>query len=112
MRLIDADSFGKKLHEIGGCGAPPESWAAGWDKAIDEAINLLVKEPEVHKEPQWIPVTERLPDGDTKVLCCTITSKGSKNIVLGYWSGDRWACGMNSNVIAWMPLPEAYEEDT
>lgn len=57
---------------------------------------------------EWIPVAERLPDTDEKVLCCTITAKGQKNIVLGYYMG-RWCCGMNSNVIAWMPLPAPYK---
>lgn len=62
--------------------------------------------------PRWIPVTERLPDHENHVLCCTATKKGQKNIVIGYYHHEsgRWACGMNSNVIAWMPLPEPYEE--
>lgn len=60
----------------------------------------------------WTPVTERLPDHENHVLCCTATTKGRKNIVIGYYCHDlaRWASGMNSNVIAWMPLPEPYEE--
>ena len=58
---------------------------------------------------KWIPVSrENLPEDESKVLCCTITKKGSKNIVIGYYIREleRWVCGMNSNVIAWMPLPE------
>ncbi len=35
----------KMLHSIGGCGAEPESWADGWDKAIDTAIKELDKLP-------------------------------------------------------------------
>ncbi len=27
----------EKLHEIGGCGAAPNTYADGWDKAIDQA---------------------------------------------------------------------------
>ena len=60
------------------------------------------------KSSKWIPVSwENLPEDEIKVLCCTITKKGDKNIVIGYYSRDleRWVCGMNSNVIAWMPLP-------
>lgn len=60
-------------------------------------------------QPQWIPVSERLPEDDTKVLCCTATKKGTLNIVIGYHYEDIWACGMNSNVIAWMELPEPYK---
>lgn len=58
---------------------------------------------------KWIPVSwESLPEDESKVLCCTVTAKGTKGIVLGYYSREleRWVCGMNSNVIAWMPLPE------
>ena len=58
---------------------------------------------------KWIPVSwENLPEDESKVLCCTITKKGNKNIVIGYYSREleSWVCGMNSNVIAWMPLPE------
>ena len=47
-----------------------------------------------------------LPEADERVLCCTITKKGAKNLVIGYHDGSRWCCGMNSNVIAWMGLPE------
>ena len=48
-------------------------------------------------------------DNEDKVLCCTKTKKGFYNLVIGYYMGAHgWACGMNSNVIAWMPLPEPY----
>ena len=60
----------------------------------------------------WIPVNEKLPANEDKVLICTITKTGNKNILVGYYSPDlrRWVCGMNSNVIAWQPLPEPYTE--
>ena len=62
---------------------------------------------------QWIPCSERLPETEDKVLCCTATKKGIKSIVIGYYMADMkyWACGMNNNVIAWMPLPEAYKKE-
>lgn len=62
---------------------------------------------------RWIPCSERVPETEDKVLCCTQTKKGLANIVIGYYIAetDRWACGMNSNVTAWMPLPEPYRED-
>lgn len=66
--------------------------------------------------PHWIPVTEALPHTDDKVLCCTMTKKGVPGIVIGYYlrgeHGCSWACGMNNNVIAWMPLPDPYEAET
>lgn len=30
-----------KLHELGGCDADPDTWADGYDKAIDAAYNLV-----------------------------------------------------------------------
>ena len=57
----------------------------------------------------WIMSKDRLPENDDRVLCCTITKKGTKNIVIGYYS-ERWVCGMNDNVIAWMPRPETPNE--
>ena len=61
-------------------------------------------------EQKWIPCSERLPEDDDKVLCMTKTKKGNLNHVVGYHYSGGWACGMNRNVIAWMPLPEPYEE--
>lgn len=62
-----------------------------------------------NKTREWIPCADRLPNSEDKVLCCTQTKTGSKNIVLGYYA-DGWRCGMNSNVIAWMPLPDVPDD--
>ena len=74
-----------------------------------EALRMAVRALE--SKPRWIPCAERLPREEDKVLCCTQTKAGAKNIVLGYYAGGKWRCGMNSNVVAWMPLPEAYSEE-
>lgn len=50
MRLIDAEALFEALHGIGGCGAEKESWAAGWDDAITEAIKLVSRAPTVDAE--------------------------------------------------------------
>ena len=46
------------LNDIGGCGAPPESWADGWDKAIGTAIDIINRLPSADVEPvkhgRWI----------------------------------------------------------
>lgn len=47
MNLIDRDEIHRKLDSIGGCGADKESWADGWDCAIEEAIRLLEAAPVV-----------------------------------------------------------------
>lgn len=76
-------------------------WVDLW-KAATALIDLQCA------EPSWIPVKVGLPPTEEKVLCCTITKKGARNIVIGYYMQDSglWATGMNSNVIAWMPLPD------
>lgn len=93
-------------------------------KAPIEAIERLFSEGEILDieeikesayqrglgQNKWIPVSERLPENDEKVLCQTVTKKGQINMVIGYYNFDRWCCGMNSNVTAWMPLPEPYRE--
>lgn len=60
---------------------------------------------------EWIKVTDKLPASEDHVLCCTQTKSGRKNIVIGYYSREmeRWCCGMNMNVIAWMKLPDPPE---
>lgn len=44
-KYIDADALYEKIHNIGGCDAPPDTWAEGWDEAIDECLNLLESMP-------------------------------------------------------------------
>ena len=72
-----------------------------------------LKELQLKGDPspdRWRPVTEELPETDEKVLCCTVTKKGLKNLILGYYANGQWCCGMNSNVVAWRILPPVYEE--
>ena len=51
--------------------------------------------------------TKSLPSDEQRVLCWTRTKKGVNNLIVGYYSPEleRWCCGMNSNVVAWCPLP-------
>lgn len=57
----------------------------------------------------WIPVTTDLPPEGKYVLCTTTTKKGLRQVVKGYYADGRWCCGMNSNVVAWMPMPDPWE---
>ena len=60
----------------------------------DCAEQPIILFPKESAQPGWIPVSERLPDNDDKVLCCTVTAKGMRNVIIGYYA-DRWCCGMN-----------------
>ena len=58
MRLIDADELVAFLHRKGGCDAPKDSWADGWDTAINETIAhvllMQTKEAEHVKHGEWV----------------------------------------------------------
>ena len=89
----------------------------------NEVINKL---PSVQPEQRWIPVSERLPE-DYGEFLVTYKSDGEqifmdiieyetsfeydyeKNRFKGVWIfADDWQA-VNSEVIAWMPLPELYQ---
>lgn len=75
----------------------------------------------IKAERRWIPVTERLPEGDNQVLA--IVSGRWKNITFDHsyelanwnsdegWIMDAWPEFENPDVSHWMPLPEPLGED-
>ena len=81
--------------------------------AVRKAFDALEKQ-------RWIPVSERLPDkmGDYLV---TLLDDGRTWVEIALWNetfGGRWQAVLYndvdysdiSNVIAWKPLPEPYQE--
>ena len=107
MRPIDADALIEK------CGDwyVEEGTESGF---IGTLKNLLATEPTVQPEPQWIPVSERLPrDGSWNIFT------DGKNISVERYKADaidhffpngRWF--EFEDVIAWMPLPKPFEGGT
>ena len=87
--------------------------------AYDE-IEELKKLPSVTPQPQWIPVSERLPEPNRLVLCY-ITTGTTETYFLAFWNDFKsaWEEGIGGcrllehdlgyEVIAWMPLPPCYE---
>jgi len=74
----------------------------------DDILNLL------EKEPQWIPTSERYPRPDDEYKFFLVTDdKGKVSVQEFYLSLDEepqpYFSGM-TNVVAWMPLPNAYKE--
>ena len=112
MRLIDLDVLLKELDE----------WEEDLRKdgikgralGIVDAIVIACQMPEVDAVPQWIPCSERLPEGEA--LCCD----KRKNMMIGYvlsdggsdtgFSADSDNCYMY-DVVAWMELPEPFTQD-
>jgi hypothetical protein len=84
----------------------------GFRKKIEELEAKVATDNNVGK---WIPVTERLPEKDVRVL---VWMKDNEE---GYtqMDTDRWSCTMEQgyhwvrwgkNVTHWMPLPEPPKE--
>lgn len=42
---IEREKLLAKLHEVGGCGAAHDTWADGYDKAIDVAYGIVQMTP-------------------------------------------------------------------
>jgi len=81
-----------------------EIYDSSWNEALDMAIKAL------EQEPKWIPVTERLPKPFEHVLR-TVKSIG--------WNGTSYIdvdlgtiCPIDTDVIAWRPLPEPYKAES
>ena len=110
----------------------------GWTGGILEALNAVKDLPTVQPEPQWIPVSERLPEDLSEVNVTwvnhnpepyyeftkdkqfTATAVYYKNEWYWYsatcvdYLGEYGRCDWNKvdeaiEIIAWMPLPEAYK---
>lgn len=99
--------------------------------ALDEAYahGYTAAEADFHKQNQWIPVTERLPEEDyctganiqysASVLMTVYNAEDEETIIDyghtadGKWYSETTDCLMPSwwEVLAWMPLPECYRGD-
>ena len=82
--------------------------------AVQQAFNALEQaETNCSEIPNnWIPCSERLPQQGQEVIC-----QCRANIIKvleldanGDWYQDAEHCYMGGFVIAWMPLPEPYQE--
>ena len=87
---------------------------------VADAIHGLIRAlPSAQPEPQWISCSESLPEAQTEVIVsCTddsgdtkfrYTSSGWVTTDKEYWIADN---EINNFVVAWMPLPEPYQEES
>ena len=65
-----------------------------------------IEKVRIMEEPRWIPVTERLPEKDTRVIVCASLPKGIHSDFIyedGHWF-------VSTGVTHWMPFPEPPKE--
>lgn len=110
-----------KLMEYEDTGLSPEEVEDVNDFNKSQVKHLLKKLSEEQRKHRWIPVSERLPEEDDFVL---VTVNGIYNHITfsdaielgelcsdGTWFIDGYPDWNNPNVVAWMPLPEPYQEE-
>jgi hypothetical protein len=59
-------------------------------------------------EPEWIPVTERLPMKTDEYIVCY--EDGDVSTAWYGFTDDGLIDGFDEDIIAWMPLPKRYKE--
>lgn len=69
-----------------------------------DALNIAIEA--LQNEPRWIPCSERLPEKKGFYL---VTTEERETATMGFYE-DIWF--KTEKVIAWMPLPKAYEGRT
>ena len=113
-----------KVDEMYGLEYEDPEWA---DKLLKEnerlkkELQMLMLDRDCEKHSgKWIPVSERLPDTEDKVLCWyeyyhwsqekILPEYGLGQYICGGWFGEV-SNGLNVRVIAWQPLPAPYKEE-
>jgi len=97
--------------------------------ACSGAAKLIAQFPSAEPEQRWIPCSERLPEKSGRYLVTrkfnTFSSLWARVYILNYsdlmglkkekiwWSGNVGKSDFEKydDVLAWMPLPEPYEEE-
>jgi hypothetical protein len=72
MDLIDRQGVIDHLRSITVATSIGNKYNEGFVDGLDFAVEHLKTMPSVQPEPQWIPVTERLPECEQEVLICTM----------------------------------------
>ena len=105
-RLIDADTMLEYLNLMYDKQNDSDE---PFNCAVLGAINYIKHKAPTIEMPKWIPCSERLPSEDGWYLIALAFEWGIE------YEAGRWEDGMwwnpNSHVnVAWMPLPQPYEE--
>lgn len=90
-----------------------DEFAVGLRNQYDHDVAAIKLLPSAQ---QWIPCSERLPEGDHHVvLICRkngSVGEGCYHGIIGEWSQFRWNINGIKDVVAWMPLPKPYKEES
>lgn len=126
MRLIDANALIHKLKTAIELGQKVDESVSELEAVLDDVESM----PTIEIEPQWIPVSERLPEYFEPVLtwdghCYSVEKRipyirdeDGKPIKSEWWVSDDYDELEETDyypnlrdgaAIAWMPLPEPYE---
>ena len=118
-RQVAIDAIGKILPVNPGLNEYTHGITIGASLAMEYIKQL----PSVQSEPRWIPVSERLPEYGQRVLVTydlvkkypwvNILRYGkpmSEDKPCFYEAGSEWGDVPYDGIVAWMPLPEPYEE--
>ena len=123
MRLIDADALNERMyHDAFETDSDMQKWDGGCWIRYKMFENAIKDAPTIEPEQRWIPVTERLPDPYiSEWLCCTAdgsveelwydSPRPNAECEFLYYDEDGYPVVV-PDVIAWMPLPDPYEEVT
>ena len=78
-----------------------------WDGHTEKDVTRLLSLPTIQPEPQWIPVSERLPEEPGYYITSNEYNGVGEDF---YYDGHFWNADKNAySVIAWMPKPKAYK---
>ena len=103
----------KRLAEYEDTGLKPDEipqLQEKYDTAIKALSGAILEKAEI---PQWIPVSERLPEKEQyrekstgELIPLFVCVKGTKYPFRAYYDGRIWGDGFDPiDVIYWMPLP-------
>lgn len=101
---------GAKLPDVSASGLP----IANGKRSVTDCVRRLKDIPAADVRPvEWIPVTERLPEVRTWVLCyCRANSFDVFRMTdEGNWQYGNRSIYMKGYVTHWMPLPPAPKEE-
>ena len=118
MRLIDADAAIDALNQLRETTYATDYGIVDCDDAISAIATLPTIQPQTGK---WIPCSERLPKNECKKYwVCTDTGYQCEcrwtNVnpiwtdLTTDWHWNIFDTPQYTKVVAWMPLPEPYEE--